>query len=169
MTSNKENDFWVKQYGHVINLWNSEGSRFWTRFNVFLALNGGLLVAFFHFYTLRIENSVNFDDISNLFTVVAVVGIILSGFWWYILWHGRKWQTHWREVGIFIEFNHWNYLQNKIFATTPDKVDPEKPEYEDGVRVKEKDKKITLTRMAMIVPIIVGIMWGYFLIVTRIS
>lgn len=72
-------------------------------------------------------------------------------------------------MGRLIEHNKWDVpdLKIKMFSSTPNNLDPNKPELEktkDGKTKFKKDKsgiKITITTATYVVPIIFVIFWIY--------
>jgi hypothetical protein len=113
---NYQESFWRKQYELLSNWQIAESDRFWTRFEISLALNGGLLVAFAAIIDLGP------DKTSRIFTnlvgplVISLVGIALSVIWHKLTDAGRKWQDYWVSKGIEIEKRHSDEIEIKIFS-----------------------------------------------------
>lgn len=114
--SDTKGDFWQKQYELLSNWQIAESDRFWTRFEISLALNGGLLVAFTAILDLGP------DKASRIFTglvrplIISLVGIALSIIWYKLTDAGRKWQDYWVSHGIKIEEAHSDEIEVKIFS-----------------------------------------------------
>ena len=90
-------DIWKIQYENLINLWSNETDRFWTRFEVFLAVNGGLLAVFPVIFNLQPDSSVITEFTKNLLKVISIAGIFQSVLWFLITNSGKEAHEHWRN------------------------------------------------------------------------
>ncbi len=86
------------QYQSLINLWSNETDRFWTRFQVFLAVNGGLLAVFPVIINLQPDASITTEFTQNLLKVISIAGILQSGLWFQITRSGKEVHEHWRNM-----------------------------------------------------------------------
>lgn len=94
----------------------AEADRFWTRFQISLALNGGLLVAYSAIFGIKSEAFPN--QVATLIGPLAIscVGIALSIIWQLISTAGAKWQDYWVNKGAEIEKLHDVDIKVRIFT-----------------------------------------------------
>jgi hypothetical protein len=139
--------FWRKQYEYLITLQYQEANRFWIRFQISLALNGALLIAF---SALIGEDSekVSFTAILGP-SIISIVGIALSIIWKKIIKAGQLWQDYWVKKGIELENKYYNELGIKIFSDMPN--------YENKAPVR---------KLRNYIPIIFLITWSILTIVS---
>ena len=93
-----DDEIWKIQYVNLIRLMSDEASRFWTRFQVFLAVNGGLLAVFpivLGLYSGALEELTEFTK--SMLIVISIVGIIESLLWFTITLSGRETQKFYRD------------------------------------------------------------------------
>jgi hypothetical protein len=113
------NHFWQTQYELLSNWQIGEADRFWTRFQISLALNGGLLVAYSAIFGMKSEDAMT--SFARLLGPLAIsaVGIVLSVIWHLLTNAGVKWQDYWVMKGIEIEKAHPDEIKVRIFADIP--------------------------------------------------
>jgi len=93
-----ESDIWKIQYENFIRLMSDEANRFWTRFQVFLAVNGGLLAVFpivLGLYSGALEELTEFTK--PMLIVISIIGILESLLWVTITLSGRETQNFYRD------------------------------------------------------------------------
>lgn len=132
--------FWKEQYEHLITLYHQEASRFWSRFQTSLAINGGLVVAYSVLYGAIIDGK----GIANLgilsLTAISFFGIVLSSIWILLTKSGSDWQARWKGLGIELEAKHESELEIKIFTGKP-------------------QKSISVTKLALSIPTTFIVVW----------
>lgn len=93
-----DDEIWKIQYENLIKLMSDEASRFWTRFQVFLAVNGGLLAIFpivLGLYSSTLQELIGFTK--PLLIGISIAGIIESALWFAITLSGRETQNFYRD------------------------------------------------------------------------
>jgi len=93
-----DEELWKIQYEKILDISSDEASRFWTRFQVFLAVNGGLLAVFpivLGLYSVTLEELTQFTK--SMLIGISVAGIIESILWFTITLSGRETQIHLRK------------------------------------------------------------------------
>jgi len=93
-----DDEIWKIQYVNLIKLMSDEASRFWSRFQVFLAVNGGLLAVFpivLGLYSGALEELTEFTK--PMLIGISIVGIIESFLWFIITLSGRETQNFYRD------------------------------------------------------------------------
>ena len=138
--------FWRKQYELLITLQYQEANRFWTRFQISLAINSALLIAF---SALISEDPKNVLLINILALIISIIGVVFSVIWNSLSKAGQLWQDYWINKGIELENIYNNELRVKIFS--------EIPSYEDKAPVRKLRSRI---------PIIFIITWSILSIVS---
>lgn len=114
--NNNEEPYWKKQY-ELLSVWQyQEANRLWLRFQISLALNGGLLIA----YSAIIGeySNDNTKSVINLIgpLVISFVGIPLSIIWSKITEAGALWQDYWVGKGVEIEQKFDKEFEVKIYS-----------------------------------------------------
>lgn len=133
------NDFWQKQYELIAKILSDESNRFWTRFNMALLINAGLVVAFSTILA-------NIDNIPTEFNFsmlgITVTGLATSILWAFIIEASRGAQDRLNALGKDIESNH-SEIEAKYFGEM------------------HRDKlKGHITKRAFWYPIIFSSFWG---------
>jgi hypothetical protein len=113
---NSQDPYWKKQY-ELLSVWQyQEANRFWLRFQISLALNGGLLIA----YSALIGeySSNNTQSLVNIIgpLLISMVGIPLSIIWSKITDAGALWQDYWVSKGVEIEQKFAQEFEVKIYS-----------------------------------------------------
>jgi len=91
-------EIWKVQYENLIRLWSDETSRFWTRFQVFLVVNGGLLAVFPIVLGLYSSTLQELTDFTKWMLIgITIAGIIESSLWFVITLSGREVQQFYRK------------------------------------------------------------------------
>jgi len=119
-----EPDIWKIQYENLIRLLSDEANRFWTRFQVFLAVNGGLLAVFpivLGLYSNALQELTEFTKL--MLVGIAIAGIIESILWFTITLSGRETQNHYRDKIIELE----NMNEKTNFSIFDSKEERKKP------------------------------------------
>ena len=89
---------WKVQYENLLRLWSDETTRFWTRFQVFLAVNGGLLAVFPIVLNLYSGTLSELTDFTKwMLTAISIVGILESLLWLLITMSGKEVQRFYRK------------------------------------------------------------------------
>jgi hypothetical protein len=113
------NKFWQTQY-ELLSTWHvAEADRFWTRFQISLALNGGLLVAYSGIFGIKPGDSLTTFETFLGPLAISSVGIGLSIIWHLLTRAGARWQDYWRMKGEEIENAHPEEIKVRIFADIP--------------------------------------------------
>jgi len=118
MSDNNTNEaFWRVQYRLLLTALYQESNRFWTRFQVGLAVNGGLLAFFYallHFgQCCEVELKYSLD--MWILIIISGLGIFLSGIWYELTRNGFDWQGYWINKGKKLEAAHKEDLGVEIF------------------------------------------------------
>jgi len=93
-----DDEIWKIQYESLIKLLSDESNRFWTRFQVFLAVNGALLAVFpivLGLYSDTLKELTEFTK--SLLIGISIAGLIESFLWFLITLSGRETQIHYRN------------------------------------------------------------------------
>ncbi|GEM_PF-5398367 len=91
-------EIWKVQYENLLRLWSDETNRFWTRFQVFLAVNGGLLAVFPIILNLYSGTLQELTDFSKWMLIgISIAGIIESSLWFLITMSGKEVQRFYRK------------------------------------------------------------------------
>lgn len=99
-----DDEIWKIQYESLMRILSDESSRFWTRFQVFLVVNGGLLAVFpivLGLYSGTLEELTEFTK--KMLIGITIAGIIESILWFIITLSGRETQIHYRDKIIKLE------------------------------------------------------------------
>lgn len=96
----EENNSLRKQYEQAWDVLNQESTRFWTRFNISLIINTGLIVGF--------STMLGFSDTSQLVGTLGVFAISVMGLFFSVMWIritnlSREWQNHYADKVKAIE------------------------------------------------------------------
>ncbi|TLX79071.1 MAG: hypothetical protein E6L00_08400 [Thaumarchaeota archaeon] len=96
-----EDPEWRKQYELLLNYISEENHRFWSRFNISILLNGGLIVAF--------SSLLSFVEKSSLGTfglfAITILGVIFSYLWYRMTRFANSWSKYQHEKLKNIEKN----------------------------------------------------------------
>ena len=104
-------DVWKMQYEKMLTFWADEGTRFWTRFQVFLAVNSGLLGVFPIVLNL-VENISKLNSLSIVgLGAISVIGIVVSVTWFFLTISGKGIQDHWKKKIIELEAVYKNEIK----------------------------------------------------------
>jgi len=87
-----EGSQWLKQYELLINGMWKENDRFWTRFQVSLFINGGLIVAVSALLGISFNQTFDTNLAKSSIVVLGIMGIIFSVIWISIIRTSRGWQ-----------------------------------------------------------------------------
>jgi len=109
-------DEWQKQYELAVSKLIAENTLYWSRFNISLIINSGLVVAFSTLLGL-LKDSGLFGTFSIF--VIFALGIFFSILWLKITKIGREWTHHYGGVIKKIEEDHieekYRIMAGKIF------------------------------------------------------
>ena len=145
-----DTEVWKIQYENLIKLWSDETNRFWTRFQVFLAVNGGILAVFPIVLNLYSDSLLALTDFTKqLLLGITVVGVLESILWLLITLSGREVHTHWREMVEKLERKHKKDLD---FVIVLSKEERNKPTY------------YSITFLSLFLPIIFIGIWLFVMI-----
>lgn len=141
------NDFWQKQYELIAKLLSDESNRFWTRFNMSLLINGGLVVAFATLLT-NMEKIPFFEASLVSIFGISILGIITCIIWGLIINAGRGAQDRLNALGTELENKYADQIPVKYFGGD------------------HRDKlKGFLTKRSLLYPIVFGIFWSVLIVV----
>ncbi len=118
--NNNQEPYWKKQY-ELLSVWQyQEADRLWLRFQISLALNGGLLIAYSAI--MGEYSNDNIESFLNLIgpLVISLVGIPLAIIWSKITDAGALWQDYWVSKGVEIEHKFEKELEVKIYSDISD-------------------------------------------------
>ena len=93
-----DDEIWKIQYESLMKLLSDESNRFWTRFQVFLAVNGGLLAVFpivLGLYSGTLQELTDFTK--SMLIGISIAGIIESFLWLIITFSGRETQNYYKD------------------------------------------------------------------------
>jgi len=99
-----DDEIWKIQYENMIKLLSDEATRFWTRFQIFLAVNGALLAVFpivLGLYSDTLQNLSEFTK--SMLIVISLAGITESILWLAITFSGRETHNYYRNKIIELE------------------------------------------------------------------
>jgi len=90
-----DDNFWKTQYDQAWKTLNEESTRFWTRFNVSLIINAGLIIGF--------STMLGFLKDSEILGIIGTVsisamGIFFSKLWWRITTIAIQWNRHYASI-----------------------------------------------------------------------
>ena len=99
-----DDEIWKIQYENVIKLFSDEATRFWTRFQIFLAVNGALLAVFPIVLGLYSGTSQELTEFTKSMLIgISFAGIIESVLWLAITWSGKETQNFYRKKILELE------------------------------------------------------------------
>lgn len=118
-------EVWKMQYENLLKLWSDETNRFWTRFQVFLAVNGGLLAVFPIVLNLYSGSPYELTDFTKLMLIgMSVVGILETLLWFLITMSGREVQKFYRKQVRTLEERHKDDLDFFIVVSDQERNKP---------------------------------------------
>lgn len=144
-----DKEIWKIQYEQLIRLWSNETDRFWTRFQIFLAVNGGLLAVFpivLNLYSGSVLELTNFTK--QLLVIISIVGVLESTLWLLITLSGREVHIHWRKMVEKLEQKHKDDLDFVL-------VLPKKE--------RNKPRIYSVTTLSAFLPILFIVTWAVIL------
>ncbi|MBM2819837.1 MAG: hypothetical protein HW410_1519 [Nitrosarchaeum sp.] len=111
--SENRRESWRDQYELAWKIFDKENSRFWTRFNISLGINAGLLAGLF--------TMLSFSDSNNI-TIIVSVGISIMGIVFAMIWLeltslAQTWTRHYADVVKSLEAN----IENEDYRLIPPK------------------------------------------------
>jgi hypothetical protein len=133
-------EVWKIQYEKMLTFWADEGTRFWTRFQVFLAVNTGLLGIFsivLNFQSGEIMNLV--QRMPHGVVIISIMGIVVSVTWCLLVYSGAGIQKHWKEK--------INEMEEAHATDIPTKID------------FDRGTKLHMSKLAMPIPIAFSVIW----------
>lgn len=104
----RDEEFWKVQYELLLTALYQESNRFWTRFQVSLAVNTGLIATFFAVLNIKVEpETLSIYSLQpwSLF-IISVLGVVLSSIWLALTYNGFHWQDYWYCKGKELENAH---------------------------------------------------------------
>lgn len=141
-------DIWKRQYDAMLRFWADEGTRFWTRFQVFLAVNSGLLGLFPIILNLLSSESYEISSFSiQVLSLISIMGIIVATTWFLFTYSGKGIQKHWKGQIDELEKLHPNEFSfNMNFDRKMGRWD------------------FHMTDLAILIPLFFIIVWGILIV-----
>jgi len=109
--------FWRIQYRLLHDALHQEANRFWTRFQMSLLINGGLLVAFYTLFQVKGDIKAEIVLSMDLWTlpIISIIGIVITSIWIAICINGYHWTEYYIKKGTELEKDN-SEIKTRIFG-----------------------------------------------------
>lgn len=135
-------DDWRKQYELTVKKLIEENKLYWSRFNISLAINSGLVVAF-----STLTGLIGELEILGTFSILAIfgLGIFFSKLWLQITTLGQEWTRHYGEIVKNLEEN----VETKYRIIPGKKIDEKTKKEINKISASITDKSILYPKAFM--------------------